>query len=61
MMESEIESSTEDLEAEITVQVPRKKRRKKKQKQITDLFQSQNKFSLHFHLFIYKMQITLYF
>ena len=45
MMESEIESSTEDSEPEIMVQVPeetqKNQQKKIKQKQITDSFQSQ--------------------
>ena len=44
MMESEIESSTEDSEPEIMVQVPeetqKNQQKKIKQKQITDFFQS---------------------
>ena len=45
MMESEIESSTEDSEPEVMIQVPeetqKNQQKKIKQKQRTDIFQSQ--------------------
>ena len=59
MMESEIESSTEDSEPEIMVQVPeetqKNQQKKIKQKQITDFFNLKNKFFFDIRFFILRI------